>query len=97
VLVHGVEPPGGMGEEFQAHQRALTEIGRTAVTHAVEEAEQAGVATFVEVLSEKPASCCTCPTSPCSACPRDRPARDHRRVVHPRGVSGSHPPMIAAA
>ncbi len=31
VLVYGVEPPGGLGEEFQAHQRALTEMGRTAV------------------------------------------------------------------
>ncbi|MGY1694217.1 universal stress protein [Geodermatophilus sp. SYSU D00814] len=55
VLVYGVEPPGGMGEEFQAHQRALTEIGRTAVAHAVEEARAAGVATVVEVLSQKPA------------------------------------------
>jgi nucleotide-binding universal stress UspA family protein len=55
VLVYGVEPPGGMGEEFQAHQRALAEMGRTAVSHAVEEAERAGVKTLVEVLSEKPA------------------------------------------
>jgi nucleotide-binding universal stress UspA family protein len=55
VLVYGVEPPGGMGEEFQAHQRALAEMGRTAVTHAVAEAERAGVRTIVEVLSEKPA------------------------------------------
>jgi nucleotide-binding universal stress UspA family protein len=55
VLVYGVEPPGGMGEEFQAHQRALAEMGRTAVTHAVAEAERAGVRTVVEVLSEKPA------------------------------------------
>ncbi|RBY83758.1 universal stress protein [Geodermatophilus sp. TF02-6] len=55
VLVYGVEPPGGVGEEFQAHQRALAELGRTAVAHAVGEAEQAGVATVVEVLSEKPA------------------------------------------
>ena len=55
VLVYGVEPPGGMGEEFQAHQRAVAELGRAAVTHAVEEAEKAGVPTVVEVLSEKPA------------------------------------------
>jgi nucleotide-binding universal stress UspA family protein len=55
VLVYGVEPPGGVGEEFQAHQRALAEMGRTAVTHAVEEASAAGVPTVVEVLSEKPA------------------------------------------
>ncbi|MGY1607132.1 universal stress protein [Geodermatophilus sp. SYSU D00700] len=55
VLVYGVEPPGGLGEEFQAHQRALTEMGRTAVAHAVEEAQAAGVETVIEVLSQKPA------------------------------------------
>lgn len=55
VLVHGVEPPGGLGEEFRAHQRALTEMGRRAVSHAVAEADAAGVATVVEVLSQKPA------------------------------------------
>ena len=27
MLVYGVEPPGGVGEEFQAHQRALAELG----------------------------------------------------------------------
>ena len=55
VLVYGVEPPGGVGEEFQAHQRAVAELGRTAVSHAVEEAEKAGVPTVVEVISKKPA------------------------------------------
>ena len=55
VLVYGIEPPGGMGEEFLAHQRALAEMGRTAVEHAVAEAEEAGVRTVVEVLPEKPA------------------------------------------
>jgi nucleotide-binding universal stress UspA family protein len=55
VLVHGVEPPGGVGEEFRAHQRALAETGRRAVSHAVEEAERAGVRTVVEVLPQKPA------------------------------------------
>ncbi|MGK5113181.1 MULTISPECIES: universal stress protein [unclassified Geodermatophilus] len=55
VLVYGVEPPGGLGEEFQAHQRAVAEMGRTAVQHAVAEADSAGVRTVVEVLSEKPA------------------------------------------
>jgi nucleotide-binding universal stress UspA family protein len=55
VLVYGVEPPGGPGEEFQAHQRAVAEMGRTAVQHAVAEADKAGVRTVVEVLSEKPA------------------------------------------
>ena len=55
VLVYGAEPPGGVGEEFQAHQRALAEMGRRAVSHAVEEAERAGVRTVVEVLPQKPA------------------------------------------
>jgi nucleotide-binding universal stress UspA family protein len=55
VLVYGVEPPGGMGEEFLAHQRALAELGRTAVSHAVDEAARAGVPTVVEVLDAKPA------------------------------------------
>jgi nucleotide-binding universal stress UspA family protein len=55
VLVYGAEPPGGPGEEFRAHQQALAEIGRTAVGHAVAEADGAGVRTIVEVLDEKPA------------------------------------------
>jgi nucleotide-binding universal stress UspA family protein len=55
VLVYGAEPPGGLGEEFRAHQRALAEMGRTAVEHAVAEAEAAGVRTVVEVLDAKPA------------------------------------------
>jgi nucleotide-binding universal stress UspA family protein len=55
VLVYGVEPPGAMGEEFVAHQRAVAELGRTAVSHAVDEASRAGVQTIVEVLDAKPA------------------------------------------
>jgi nucleotide-binding universal stress UspA family protein len=55
VLVYGVEPPGGRGEEFLAHQRALAEIGRTAVDHAVEQATAAGVETVVEIIGAKPA------------------------------------------
>lgn len=55
VLVYGVAPPGGVGEEFRTHQDALTEIGRTAVEHAVEEAGQAGVETVVELIGDRPA------------------------------------------
>jgi len=55
VLVFGVEPPGGMGEEFLAHQRAVAELGRTAVEHAVEQATAAGVQTVVEIIGAKPA------------------------------------------
>jgi Universal stress protein family len=28
VLLYGVAPPGGVGDEFRAHQDALTEAGR---------------------------------------------------------------------
>jgi len=55
VLVYGVAPPGGVGEEFRTHQDALTEIGRTAVEHAVEEAASAGVRTVVELIGDRPA------------------------------------------
>ncbi|NEK58419.1 universal stress protein [Geodermatophilus sabuli] len=55
VLVYGAEPPGGLGEEFRAHQRALAEMGRAAVEHAMAEADAAGVRTVVEVLDAKPA------------------------------------------
>jgi nucleotide-binding universal stress UspA family protein len=60
VLVYGAEPPGGLGEEFRAHQRALAEMGRAAIGHAVAEAavaeaDAAGVRTVVEVLDAKPA------------------------------------------
>jgi nucleotide-binding universal stress UspA family protein len=55
VLVFGAEPPGGMGEEFRAHQRAVAELGRAAAEQAVTEADAAGVRTVVEVLDAKPA------------------------------------------
>lgn len=35
VLVYGVEPPGGVGEEFEAHQRAVAELGRATGSHAL--------------------------------------------------------------
>ncbi len=55
VLVYGVSPPGGVGEEFRVHEQALTEIARTALGHAVDEATAAGVRTDVQVVAEKPA------------------------------------------
>ena len=55
VLVYGVAPPGGVGEEFRSHSRALTEIGETATAHAVEQARAAGVDTVVELVEAKPA------------------------------------------
>ncbi|MCW2582362.1 MAG: universal stress protein [Klenkia sp.] len=54
VLVYGAAPPGVVGEEAGEHGKALAEIGRTAVGHAVAEAEVAGVRTVVEVVDEKP-------------------------------------------
>lgn len=55
VLVYGVEPPGGVGEEFQAHLAAVEELGRTATSHALERAAAAGVAADVELVHSKPA------------------------------------------
>ncbi len=55
VLVYGAGVPGGMGEEFRVHLQALHELGRTALAHAVELAEAAGVTTVVELVDERPA------------------------------------------
>ncbi len=55
VLVYGVAPPGGLGEEFRAHQSALVEMGRLATSHALAKAAAAGVAATVELVHEKPA------------------------------------------
>jgi nucleotide-binding universal stress UspA family protein len=55
VLVYAVAPPGRVGEEFQAHMAALTDIGRAATAHAVRDAEAAGVSTVVELVESKPA------------------------------------------
>jgi nucleotide-binding universal stress UspA family protein len=55
VLVYGAGVPGGMGEEFRAHREALHEMGRTALDHAVAQAQGAGVPTTVELVDDKPA------------------------------------------
>lgn len=55
VLVYGISPPGGLGEEFRSHSRALSELGRTATGHAVEQATVGGVETVVELVQAKPA------------------------------------------
>lgn len=54
VLVYGAAPPGGLGEEATAHREALREIGRTALSHAVERAHAAGVDTQIELVDAKP-------------------------------------------
>jgi nucleotide-binding universal stress UspA family protein len=55
VLVYGVAPPGGMGEEHGAHQAALEELGRHATGHALELATAAGLTARVELVAAKPA------------------------------------------
>ncbi|MCX5374140.1 universal stress protein [Streptomyces sp. NBC_00015] len=55
VLVYGAAAPGSGGEEYRAHHEAVREAGRTALDHAVAEAEAAGVATTVELIDQKPA------------------------------------------
>ncbi|GAA3531137.1 hypothetical protein GCM10022234_30350 [Aeromicrobium panaciterrae] len=55
VLVYGAGAPGGVGEEYRSHAEALQEIGRKALAHAVETADEAGVPTSVEIVDAKPA------------------------------------------
>ncbi|MFC9058463.1 universal stress protein [Streptomyces sp. NPDC057074] len=55
VLVYGAAAPGSMGEEYGPHHEALVEAGRTALRHAVEAADEAGVPSTVEIIDEKPA------------------------------------------
>ncbi|MFJ4364644.1 universal stress protein [Streptomyces chartreusis] len=55
VLVYGAAAPGSLGEEATAHRDALREAGRTALSHAVQIADEAGVRTTVEVIDQKPA------------------------------------------
>ncbi|MGW7435080.1 universal stress protein [Streptomyces sp. NPDC054849] len=55
VLVYGAAAPGATGEEYRAHREAVRQAGRSALAHAVEEADAAGVPSTVEVVDEKPA------------------------------------------
>ena len=55
VLVYGAGAPGGVGEEYKSHAEALQQIGRTALSHAVEAADEAGVPTTVEIIDARPA------------------------------------------
>ncbi|MFJ3515840.1 universal stress protein [Streptomyces sp. NPDC090131] len=55
VLVYGAAAPGPTGEEYRAHHLAVLQAGRSALAHAVEEADAAGVPTAVEVADAKPA------------------------------------------
>ncbi|MFD3675934.1 universal stress protein [Streptomyces sp. NPDC058613] len=55
VLVYGAAAPGSTGEEYRAHREAVRQAGRSALAHAVEAADAAGVPSAVEVVDEKPA------------------------------------------
>ena len=55
ILVYGVTPPGGQGEEFRAHQEALVEIGQRATARALERTTAAGVSAQVALVHDKPA------------------------------------------
>jgi nucleotide-binding universal stress UspA family protein len=55
VLVHGIAPPGGVGEEAAQARAALDELGETITAPAVAAAEAAGVPIVVEVVDDKPA------------------------------------------
>ena len=55
ILVYGVTPPGGVGEEFRSHRDALEELGRAATSRALEQAKAAGVNAEVELVHAKPA------------------------------------------
>lgn len=55
VLVHGVAPPGGVGEEAADSRRALDELDDTVTAPAVAAAEAAGVRVLVDVVDERPA------------------------------------------
>lgn len=55
VLVHGVAPPGGVGEELRAHREALTERGREVLEQAETAARAAGLEPVVELVAAKPA------------------------------------------
>lgn len=54
VLVYGAGVPGGRGEEFRAHLEALHELGRSALSHALERAAASGVTAEVEMVDARP-------------------------------------------
>lgn len=54
VIVYGTAPPGSLGEEYRSHSEALEQMGRTAVGHALEEAQAAGIDADVALVSAKP-------------------------------------------
>ncbi|MEU4729708.1 universal stress protein [Streptomyces sp. NPDC023588] len=70
VLVFGAAAPGATGEEYRAHREVVRQAGRSALAHAVEAADAAGVPSTVEVVDEKPAQALL-----------DAAERHHARVI----------------
>lgn len=56
VLVHGVAPPGVVGEEAGQARAALGELNTHLTAPAVAAAEAAGVRVLVEVVDDRPAA-----------------------------------------
>lgn len=55
VVVCGVAPPGGMGEEYRSHEAAVLELARGAVAAAVDRAREAGVEASAELVDARAA------------------------------------------
>jgi nucleotide-binding universal stress UspA family protein len=55
VLVHGILPPGSVGEEARETERALLELDESIAAPAVAAAAAAGVPVVVSVVAERPA------------------------------------------
>jgi nucleotide-binding universal stress UspA family protein len=55
VLVHGVLPPGGVGEEAGEAREAIEEFDAGFTRPAVSAAEAAGVRAVVQVIDDRPA------------------------------------------
>ncbi len=56
VMVHGIEPPGRVGEEVGEAREAIEELEERVTRPAVAAAEDAGVRTVVEVVESRPAT-----------------------------------------
>jgi nucleotide-binding universal stress UspA family protein len=55
VLVHGIEPPGRVGEEVGEAREAIEEVDEWVTRPAVAAAEAAGVRAVVEIVEDRPA------------------------------------------
>lgn len=55
VLVHGVAPPGTVGEEAGVAREAIDDLDETLLGPAVAAAKAAGVTPVVQVVDERPA------------------------------------------